>query len=272
MYAFRFFKIGSDKDKGNDNGGSKGGDDNGGSKGGSIDLSRGGSINDISTGKTPKHRSTDNTFTSRTPSLFRSTSTRAGDPIMFSYSTVRRKPPPVEKTLECTLEDLLHGCVKKIMLTREVLADNGIMVQEEELLRIKVKPGWKEGTKITFEGIGDERPGMLPADVIFSISEIQHPLFKREGNDLVLTLQIPLVKALTGCTLSIPLPGGDKMSCSFNEIIYPGYEKIVAGHGMPIAKEHGLRGDLRIIFDVEFPKKLSEKRRRDVFRILQDGA
>lgn len=62
------------------------------------------------------------------PGLSRSTSTRDGNPIRFSYSAVRRKPPPVEKTLECTLEDLCHGCVKKIMLTRDVLADTGWVV------------------------------------------------------------------------------------------------------------------------------------------------
>lgn len=59
------------------------------------------------------------------PSLSRSTSTRDGNPIRFSYSAVRKKPPPMEKPLECTLEDLCHGCVKKITLTRDVLADTG---------------------------------------------------------------------------------------------------------------------------------------------------
>ncbi|KAL5982779.1 hypothetical protein ACLOJK_016855 [Asimina triloba] len=281
MYAFRIFKLAEkfidktihdkDKDKaGDNNGGSKNGNDGGGSRNGSEKGSSKGRDHPLSA-TTFKHRSADNAGSGK-PSLGRSTSTRGGDPIRFSYSTstVRRKPQPIEKTLDCTLEDLLNGCVKKIMIDREVLADNGIMVQEQELLRIKVKPGWKTGTKITFEGVGDERPGMLPADVIFSISELKHPLFKREGNDLILSLQIPLVKALTGGNLSIPLLGGEKMSCSLDEIIYPGYEKIVEGQGMPVAKEHGLRGDLRIVFDVEFPKKLSDKRRKEASRILQD--
>lgn len=146
-----------------------------------------------------------------------------------------------------------------------------LMVEEQELLCIKVKPGWRKGTKITFEGIGDERPGMLPADVIFSIVEEEHPLFKREGNDLVLSLGVSLVDALTGCLLSIPLLGGENMNCWIDDIIYPGYEKIIAGQGMPIPHENGKRGDLRIRFQVEFPTKLSEKQRSDLFSLLQDA-
>lgn len=148
-----------------------------------------------------------------------------------------------------------------------------LMVEEQELLRIKVKPGWKKGTKITFEGIGDERPGMLPADVIFSIVEQEHPLFKREGNnDLVLALGISLVDALTGCLLSIPLLGGENMNIWINDIIYPGYEKVIAGQGMPIPNEDGKRGNLRIRFRVEFPTKLSEDQRSDLFSLLQDAS
>lgn len=216
-----------------------------------------------------RHGSMDSPFSSK-DRFSRSSSTRSGNPIMFSYSAAPRKPPPIEKKLECTLEDLCFGCVKKILISREVLSDNGVMVQEQELLRIKVKPGWKEGTRITFEGVGDEQPGSLPADVIFSISEKRHEMFRRRGNDLVLKLEIPLVKALSGCSLSIPLLGGEKMICSFNDIIYPGYEKIIQDQGMPIAKDHGKRGDLKVIFHVSFPTNLSNEQRSTLSDIVRE--
>lgn len=60
-------------------------------------------------------------------------------------------------------------------------------------------------TAAKFEGKGDERPGTLPADIIFSVEEKIHPLFKRDGNDLELGVEVPLVQALTGCTIPIPL-------------------------------------------------------------------
>lgn len=105
------------------------------------------------------------------------------------------------------------------------------IVQEEEILIIDVKPGWKKGTKITFEGMGNERPGTCPADIIFVIAEKRHHLFQREGDNLEIVIEISLLKALTGCEISIPLLGGENMSLMIDDIIYPGYEKIIRGQG-----------------------------------------
>lgn len=215
--------------------------------------------------------------------LYKMASKRNSTPIIFSQSTVKKIPPPIEKKLECTLEELCHGCVKKVMITREVISNEGVFVEEEEILKIRIKPGWKKGTKITFEGKGDEKPGMHPADIIFVIEEKRHPIFKREGDDLELGVEIPLAEALTGCTLSVPLLGGGKINLSLGdeEIIFPGYEKIISGQGMPCRKEGGTtisstssfsRGDLRLRFLVEFPEELTDEQRSDIVSILQQDS
>ncbi|KAJ4832581.1 hypothetical protein Tsubulata_030782 [Turnera subulata] len=181
------------------------------------------------------------------PSLSRTMSRTPTTPIIFSQST-KKKPPPMEKRLECT-----------------------IIEQQGELVNIDVKQGWIKGTKISFEGKGDERPGYQPADLVFVIDEKPHPLFTREGDDLELAVEIPLVQALTGCTISVPLLEGDqKMSLSFDNVIYPGFVKVIRGQGMPCAKEVGKRGDLRITFLVEFPSELSDEQRSEASNILQD--
>lgn len=119
--------------------------------------------------------------------------------------------------------------------------------------------------------MGDEKPGYLPADVIFSIDEKKHPLYRRDGDDLELCVEIPLVDALTGCSITIPLLGGENMSLSFeNTVIHHGYEKIIKGQGMPNAKNNGTRGDLRVKFLIDFPKDLTEEQRREAASILQD--
>ncbi|OMO96185.1 hypothetical protein COLO4_15439 [Corchorus olitorius] len=199
--------------------------------------------------------------------MSRSTSKRSTTPIIFSQSTARRKPAPVEKVLECTLEELCHGGLKNIKVIRDVISDEGIIVQEEETLTINLKPGWKKGTKVTFEGKGDEKPGYLPADINFVIQEKRHPLFKRQGDDLEIAVEIPLVKALTGCSLSVPLLGGETMSIHIDDIIYPGYEKVIQGQGMPNAKG-GMRGDLRITFFIKFPTQLTDQQRSKACSIL----
>ncbi|KAK0576498.1 hypothetical protein LWI29_018336 [Acer saccharum] len=203
--------------------------------------------------------------------LSRNASRRSSTPIMFSNSMGMVKPPPIEKKLECTLEELCFGCTKKIKITRDVITDSGEIIQEEELLTIKVKPGWKKGTKITFEGMGNEVPGAYPADIAFVIAEKRHPMFRREGDDLELAIEIPLVKALTGCDISVPLLGGERISLMTDNIIHPGEERIMPGQGMP-TKLQGKRGDLKLLFLVQFPKELTDEQRSDVLSILEDSA
>ncbi|XP_027358418.1 dnaJ homolog subfamily B member 13-like [Abrus precatorius] len=199
----------------------------------------------------------------------RNGSLRRNTTIMYSNSSGMLKPPPIEKKLECTLEELCYGCKKKIMISRDVLTDTGEIVQEEEMLTINVQPGWTKGTKITFEGKGNERPGAYTEDIIFFISEKRHRLFRREGDDLQLSLEIPLLKALTGCTILVPLLCEEQMNLTLENIIYPGFEKIIPGQGMPISREPGKRGNLRIQFLVEFPTQLTCSQRSQVVRILQ---
>ncbi|MBA0625900.1 hypothetical protein Godav_003647 [Gossypium davidsonii] len=201
-----------------------------------------------------------------------STSRPNGNPIMFSNSTGVVKPPPIERQLECTLEDLCYGCTEKIKIKRDVITESGQRVEHKEMLSINVEPGWKKGTKITFEGMGNEVPRLYAADVTFVIAEKQHPVFGRDGDDLELTIEIPLVKALTGCCLPIPLLGGEKMELKIDEIIHPGYEKIITGQGMPTTKEAASRGNLKVRFLINFPTELTDEQRATAVRILGDSS
>jgi DnaJ family protein B protein 13 len=144
------------------------------------------------------------------------------------------------------------------------------IVKKEVTQMVLVKPGWKKGKQIVFEGMGDERPGCLPADAIFTVSEKKHPTFKRVGNDLVLKAEVPLVSALTGWSFSFRLLSGQKVSCAFHdEIICPGYEKVIGGEGMPIPEHKGARGDLKVKFEIVFPKELTDEQRAGLTEILR---
>lgn len=50
---------------------------------------------------------------------------------------------------------------------------------------------------------GDERPGSIPADIVFIIDEKPHAVFQRDGNDLIYTAKLPLVDALCGATIKM---------------------------------------------------------------------
>ncbi|RWW73555.1 hypothetical protein BHE74_00018572 [Ensete ventricosum] len=144
------------------------------------------------------------------------------------------------------------------------------MVPESEILTIDVKPGWKKGTKITFPEKGNEQVGQLPADLVFVINEKPHEVYKRDGNDLIVNQKISLVEALAGTSVELTTLDGRNLSIPVSDIVSPGYELVIAKEGMPIVKDPGRKGNLRIIFEVRFPSRLTTEQRAGLKRIL-DG-
>ena len=107
---------------------------------------------------------------------------QAGMPFS-AHKTQKRKDPPIMHDLKVALEDVLHGTTKKMKITRNVMSNNQI-VNQPKMLTVEVKPGWKEGTKVTFPEEGDQMPNVTPADVVFVIKDKPHPVFKRDGSDI----------------------------------------------------------------------------------------
>jgi DnaJ homolog subfamily B member 13 len=177
------------------------------------------------------------------------------------------KDPPIERDLPVSLEEMFHGATKKLKISRRVLdPGSGTSRSEEKILTIDVRPGWKEGTKVTFPNEGDESPHSIPADVVFVIKQKPNPYFSRDGNDLVYTHSLPLVQALTGTTLQINTVDGRQLSIPINDIVTPTYEKRVPNEGMPVSKSNGAeRGDLVIKFRIVFPPVLSQAQ-KDLIR------
>lgn len=138
----------------------------------------------------------------------------------------------------------------------------------EEILTIDIKPGWKKGTKITFPEKGNEQRGVIPSDLVFIIDEKPHSVFKRDGNDLVVTQKIPLVEALTGYTAQITTLDGRSLSIPINAVISPSYEEVVKGEGMPLPKDSSKKGNLRIKFNIKFPTRLTSEQKTGLKRLL----
>ena len=180
-----------------------------------------------------------------------------------------KQDPPIERELPVTLEEVLTGCTKKMKITRRVTQSNGNMHKEDKILTIDVKPGWKSGTKITFNQEGDQSPNALPADVIFIIKDKPHPYFRRDGSDIKYTAKISLKEALTGNSIvKVPTLDGDPVTVAIREIVKPTTQKRLSGRGLPLTKEPSKRGDLIIQFDIQFPAALPETTRQIIADIL----
>lgn len=171
----------------------------------------------------------------------------------------KHQDPPIEHDLLVSLEDINRGVTKRMKISRRVVSNDGTARKEEKVLTISVKPGWKAGTKITFQREGDQAPNKIPADIVFIIKDKPHPHFRREGSDLKYTCRLTLKEALCGARVDVPtLSGSDRLVLSLtDEVIKPATVKRIVGKGLPQSKDPTKRGDLLISFEIVFPDKIT---------------
>ncbi|CAM9493291.1 unnamed protein product, partial [Choristocarpus tenellus] len=67
---------------------------------------------------------------------------------------ITRQAPSVEHVLNLSLEELYTGSTKRMRITKKTALGADAQVDKS----IAIKPGWKDGTRITFAREGDELP------------------------------------------------------------------------------------------------------------------
>jgi DnaJ homolog subfamily B member 4 len=179
-------------------------------------------------------------------------------------------PAEITRPLKVSLEDLYNGAVKHLKIGRRLL--NG--TTEEKVLDINIQKGWKSGTKVRFPKAGNEQAGGEAQDLVFVVEEKPHDKFTREGNDLVTTLSVPLLDALTGSSIpkiAVDMLDGRKVQVPVpSGIVKPGQKTTIVGEGMPIRKDGAVRskGDLIVNWNVIFPERLTASQKEGLKRVL----
>jgi len=113
----------------------------------------------------------------------------------------------------------------------------------------------RHGERIYFRGDSDEEPGKEAGDIIFVLSEKKHDLFKRNGDDLLIEMEIPLIEALAGFAVTIKHLDGRQILIKSNkgDVISHNDLRMIQGEGMPILKRGLDKGNLFVKFNVKFP-------------------
>ncbi|EEB17113.1 conserved hypothetical protein [Pediculus humanus corporis] len=186
-----------------------------------------------------------------------------------SKQKAKVQDPPIEHDLYMSLEDILNGCTKKMKISRKVLQADGRCKKEDKVLTINVKPGWKAGTKITFQKEGDQGTNKIPADIVFIIRDKPHPYFKRDGSNIKYVAKVSLKEALCGCVVDVPTLTGEIVPINLtSDIIKPTTMKKLTGRGLPFSKEPNKKGDLIISFDIRFPDSLPKNTKDILYDVL----
>lgn len=179
------------------------------------------------------------------------------------------KPAPAVYPLRCTLEELYAGCTKKLKIKRKVL--DPVTKQpspSEKIIVVNVKAGWKSGTKLNYNGEGDEYAFNKRQDVQLVIEEKAHPIFRREGDDLHVTMNLTLEESLCGFSKSVTTLDSRDLKVSNKAVTVPNQQLKFPNGGMPNQKDSTSKGSLIVTFKVTFPPSLTEEQKQLVHQAL----
>ncbi|XP_011302182.1 dnaJ homolog subfamily A member 1 [Fopius arisanus] len=132
------------------------------------------------------------------------------------------------------------------------------LMRERKILEVHVDKGMIDGQRIVFSGEGDQGPGLEPGDIVIILDEKEHPIFKRSGHNLLMTMTLNLVEALCGFQKVVrTLDDRDLLITSLpGSVVKHGDLKCIKNEGMPIYRDPFTRGKLTIHFTLEYPKTI----------------
>ena len=139
-----------------------------------------------------------------------------------------------------------------------------------EEVSVRIPRGIPSGKKLRLTGKGMEgRNGGPPGDLYLQVSVGEHPVFSREGDDLIVEKEISFSDAVLGTTVEVPtLEGMKKVK------VPPGTQSHtkmrLKGLGVPHFQGEG-KGDEYVRVIVRIPKRVSEKSRTLIQDLAKEG-
>lgn len=133
-------------------------------------------------------------------------------------------------------------------------------IAKERTVTVKVPPGVETGTRLRLSGEGEAGIRGGPTGDLYVVVQIaDHPIFRREGDDLTCEVPISFTQAALGSDTQIPTLNG-MIPMHIPAGTQPGTEFRLAGYGLPSMRGYG-RGDLRVKVVVEIPSRLTPEQR-----------
>jgi DnaJ family protein B protein 4 len=172
------------------------------------------------------------------------------DPYHNNRSRHYNKGDTITNNLHCTLEELYHGKKRKFKISRKIYNTDGSYTIDTMIKVINIGRGWKDGTKITFERVGDIYPNTEAGDMVFIIKELKHNIYVRDDNNLILQCHISLKEALKGFERQLTLMNGTNKQIKMKPMKRSNETYIINNGGMPIRNNNKVigYGDLIIKF------------------------
>ncbi len=130
--------------------------------------------------------------------------------------------------------------------------------KKKTLVNLKIPAGVDEGARLRLRGEGEVGAGGgPPGDLYIDLLVKPHPLFRRDGNNLIHRPQLSFVEAALGAEINIPTLTG-----SIPLTIPPGTQTgarfTIYGEGVPVLRGNG-RGNLIVELELRTPINLTPR-------------
>lgn len=160
--------------------------------------------------------------------------------------------------------DRCHGTGK--IIKEKCDACHGRGYQHKRVnLDVKIPAGIKTGQQIRIPKKGELGINGGPnGDLYMEIIVNPHPVFKREGSDIYVTVPVDVADAVIGAQIEVPTVYG-KVKLTIPEGTQPNQKFRLRGKGV---KTKGHTGDEYVTVKVEIPKKVS-KRERELYEEIK---
>lgn len=153
-----------------------------------------------------------------------------------------------------------HGRGKTIDTPCRKCSGSG-QVRKPATIGINIPAGIDDGQVISIRGKGNAGQNGGPAgDLQVQVSVRPHPLFERQGYDILCDLPLTYAQVALGAEVSVPTLDG-KVPYTIKEGTQPGETFRLKGKGFPYINGRG-RGDLLVHVTVEVPRNLNSEQKK----------
>jgi molecular chaperone DnaJ len=154
-----------------------------------------------------------------------------------------------------------HGGGRVISQRCSNCGGSGKELRDRKLI-VSIPAGIETGTQIRLSGEGE--PGLNggpPGDLYVSVRAKGHPVFQREGYDVVYVQNISITQAALGITVRVPTLEGEA-EIEIPQGTQTGGVIRLKGKGVPHLGRRKQRGDQLVTIVVETPQTLTDEQRR----------
>ncbi len=136
-----------------------------------------------------------------------------------------------------------------------------------EPLEFRIKPGTRDGQRIRLAGKGNAGVnGGGAGDLYLIIRTGSHPVFTRQGDDILITVPVTVSEAALGGRIEVPTIDG-RAQLRIPPGTQSGQRLRMRERGVPSAPREGARGDEIVTVEVAVPH-LRDERSREILREL----